>query len=200
MTARRLLLMFIGSLAGLPSGAAAQTSAPTRGLSILQMQGCIACHSLDGSISAGPTFLGRYGRPTRVVVDGVETERLFDADYVRRSLEDPAEALAVGYAPGVMPRFVLTAEQLAAVNRALAALGPGPADETGEPRPLPRLLTVCAWVAAAGATHLALWQRRVRAWLTHTFGRPGHLALYGVAMLTSVVPAGFLLWRAWMAY
>ena len=176
----------------LPAGrSSAQEPAAVRGIPVLQMQGCIACHSLDGSPSAGPTFFERFGRPTRVIKGGVEMDVMFDAAYVQSSLEDPSGALVPGYAPGIMPRFVLSPDQLAAVTRAIAALGP-----THRPpqRPLP-VASLLGLLGCAAAVHLALWWRGVRDFLTRSFGAPGHWAIYLFAQLACWLPAAWLIWQ-----
>jgi mono/diheme cytochrome c family protein len=105
-------------------GAPSTLADVSRGLRVLQMQGCVACHSLDGAASAGPTLAGRWGTEVQVrdrargSVHGVR----FDRHYLVRSLEHPDEELALGFAPGVMPSFMLTAEQTDAVAAALQSL------------------------------------------------------------------------------
>lgn len=64
------------------------------GRNLYQLQGCAACHSLDGSANIGPTFQGLYGS-TRNFTDG--TSREADEDYLRQSILDPASEIVSGF-------------------------------------------------------------------------------------------------------
>ena len=144
-------LLLAALCACLCSAAAVQAADPqlvARGRKLLDMQGCTACHSLDGSISAGPSFLGRFGQTSEVLVDGKLARVTFDASYVRRSVEEPAAAVTRGFAMGVMPRFTLDDEQLTAITAALAELGQAAPPETD---------------AHGRRRRAALWARSVRA-------------------------------------
>jgi mono/diheme cytochrome c family protein len=126
---RRLAPYILLSAAG-PVVAQEWSSDPlaSRGLRVLQMQGCVSCHSLDGSPSAGPSFAGRWGTAVSVRDrDQVGSIRqvLFDRTYLVHSLATPDAELAEGFAPGVMPTFSLSSEQTEAVAATLASL-PGP--------------------------------------------------------------------------
>lgn len=61
--------------------------------------GCNSCHSLDGSILVGPSWLGLYGS-TRVFEDG--TSAIADDEYIRNSILNPALQIVRGY-PNAMP-------------------------------------------------------------------------------------------------
>lgn len=139
-----------------------------RGVRLLQMQGCVSCHSLDGSPSAGPSFAGRYGSTVDVRVQAgseqaqpgarlVRTVR-FDRDYLMRSVAQPDAEVAVGFAAGVMPAFALTREQLDAVEAALLSLR---APQAPEPK---RLLGQGLVIGAAvlGFALLFAWRARLR--------------------------------------
>lgn len=82
-----------------------------RGLEVAQANGCIACHTLDGSTGIGPTWLGMYGR-TETLVDG--TTQLVDADYIVESVTRPDAKVVQGY-ENVMVRYFLPVEDLAAL-------------------------------------------------------------------------------------
>jgi mono/diheme cytochrome c family protein len=148
------------------STARAQPSASSaadisRGLRVLKMQGCVACHSLDGSGSAGPSFAGRWGTEVQVrdPADGSVRNVPFDRGYLVRSLEHPDAELALGFAPGVMPSFALTPEQTDAVVAALGSLE----DATAKPDlPLERA-TVVALVALVALAFglLVHWRRNL---------------------------------------
>lgn len=72
------------------------------GRQIVERNGCIACHSLDGSTLVGPTFAGRYGETIRVITDGQEREIVYDEEYVKRSIYNPDADITVGFRPGQM--------------------------------------------------------------------------------------------------
>lgn len=72
------------------------------GRQVVESKGCIACHSLDGSVVIGPSFLGKFGDPVRVITAGEEREILYDEEYVRRSIYDPDYDITVGFRPGQM--------------------------------------------------------------------------------------------------
>jgi cytochrome c oxidase subunit 2 len=71
---------------------------------LLEKYGCLGCHSLDGSRSVGPTFLGLYGRQTTVVTDGRERTLTVDDGYIEKSIRQPQADLVEGYPP-VMPTY-----------------------------------------------------------------------------------------------
>jgi cytochrome c oxidase subunit II len=59
-----------------------------------RIEGCAACHSLDGSKIVGPSFQGLLGR-TEVFIDG--TSRVADEEYIRESILDPYAQIVEGY-------------------------------------------------------------------------------------------------------
>ena len=77
------------------------------------INGCAACHSLDGSKKVGPTFQGLYGR-TEQLSDG--TSLAADDNYIRESILEPNAKVVAGYAPQ-MPSFQgkLNDEQITAL-------------------------------------------------------------------------------------
>jgi cytochrome c oxidase subunit II len=83
------------------------------GLRVSEQNGCIACHSVDGSPSVGPTWAGLYGIE-RELVDG--RVLIADEDYLYTGIVDPNEHIPVGYPANVMPRNydeLLTDQQIA---------------------------------------------------------------------------------------
>ncbi len=70
-----------------------------RGELLYTQQGCIGCHSLDGTAAAGPSFLGLAGS-TRNFTDG--TSAVADDNYLRTSIINPALQIIEGYL-NVMP-------------------------------------------------------------------------------------------------
>ena len=82
-----------------------------RGRKLAQAQGCLGCHSVDGSRSAGPTWKGLYGK-TETLADG--STIVVDDDYLKKSISDPNAMIVKGYSP-VMPPFNLSGEELDAL-------------------------------------------------------------------------------------
>lgn len=60
---------------------------------------CNTCHSVDGTPSTGPSWLGSWGQPRPGSEEGV-----FDENYVRQSILQPAAYIVPGFAPQ-MPSF-----------------------------------------------------------------------------------------------
>lgn len=82
---------------------------------LLENNGCLGCHSADGSESIAPTFKGIGGRQVTVIRDGKETTFTVDSDYLQRALLVPNEELVKGF-PGIMPSAdYLSAEEIEAI-------------------------------------------------------------------------------------
>jgi cytochrome c oxidase subunit 2 len=71
-----------------------------RGAQALKTNGCIACHSLDGTKLVGPTFLGLYGRE-ETLEDG--STLIADDAYILESIRQPAKLVVQGYPPVMQP-------------------------------------------------------------------------------------------------
>lgn len=82
-----------------------------RGLAIAQDNGCIACHTLDGSLGIGPTWLGMYGK-TETLTDGSTV--IVDEEYIFESITRPEVKQVKGF-ENVMVRYFLPPEDLAAL-------------------------------------------------------------------------------------
>jgi len=80
----------------LPSSSIAE-----QGRTVAAAQGCLKCHSVDGSRHIGPTFLDLYQRQEKL-----STGELVPADepYLTKSMMDPAAQVVAGY-QNVMPSF-----------------------------------------------------------------------------------------------
>ena len=63
---------------------------------------CAGCHSLDGSLGAGPTWLGIYGRQ-EALTDG--TTISVDDAYINESVTNPNAKIVEGFAADVMPKI-----------------------------------------------------------------------------------------------
>ncbi|MFB6319293.1 cytochrome c oxidase subunit II [Saccharicrinis sp. FJH54] len=86
--------------------AAVDTSkAENNGLTILKNNGCLACHSLDGSKLVGPSFKGLYGHDAVVITDqGEQTVKALE-DYIRTSIYEPNKEIVKGYNKGLMQSY-----------------------------------------------------------------------------------------------
>jgi cytochrome c oxidase subunit 2 len=71
------------------------------GKRVSEIQGCVQCHTEDGTRKIGPSYLGLFGS-TRTLKDGSTV--VVDEDYIRESILDPFAKIAEGYDP-VMPTF-----------------------------------------------------------------------------------------------
>ena len=77
----------------------------SQGLALMKIQGCLACHSSDGSKIVGPTYLNLYGRQQVVIRDGVEVTVKVDEEYIKRSIFDPNAEIVKGYPKGLMQSY-----------------------------------------------------------------------------------------------
>ncbi len=83
-----------------------------RGKELASSLGCIACHSIDGSQSVGPTWLGLYGKG-ETLADG--TQVAVTEEYLRESIREPGAKIVQGYANFMPPSASLTDEEIAAL-------------------------------------------------------------------------------------
>lgn len=92
------------------------------GKKILENEGCMDCHSTDGSIIVGPSFKGLYGKTYTVKHNGKDVEIKMDRDFLKTALEDPDEYIPEGFEAGIMPPFNLSDEDFDAVVEYLETL------------------------------------------------------------------------------
>ncbi len=71
-----------------------------RGAVWYQQFGCGGCHSLDGSVKAGPTWKGLY-QSQQVLTDGSSVTA--DDEYIRTAINNPALQIVAGYPANIMP-------------------------------------------------------------------------------------------------
>lgn len=91
------------SAEGLPGESAGKTLADEKG--------CLACHSLDGSVGVGPSFKGLWGTPVQLI-DG--TTRVVDAGFVRSMILHPSGTPVKGFDP-VMPELDVNEHDIAEI-------------------------------------------------------------------------------------
>jgi len=87
------------------SKAAEGTEPGAQGLAIMKIQGCLACHSSDGSKIVGPTYLNLYGSQQVIIRDGLEVTVKADEAYIRQMILDPASQVVKGYPKGLMQGY-----------------------------------------------------------------------------------------------
>lgn len=84
------------------------------GLTIMRANGCLTCHSLNGSKIVGPTFKGLYGSKRTVITD--QGEKQVDAfdDYIKKSILEPNAEVVKGFNKGLMQSYkeILKGEDL----------------------------------------------------------------------------------------
>lgn len=79
--------------------------------------GCVGCHSSDGTAGVGPTFKDMYGKEVKVLVDGKSKLIVRDEDYLIQAIENPNLHIVEGYYPDMMPSFkgALSKEEMGTV-------------------------------------------------------------------------------------
>jgi cytochrome c oxidase subunit 2 len=85
------------------AGAGSGSSDP--GLTIMKFQGCMACHSTDGSKIVGPTYLNLFGKQEVVTRDGADVTIKVDEEYIKRSIYEPNADIVKGYPKGLMQSY-----------------------------------------------------------------------------------------------
>jgi len=117
---RRRALVIVGSvllLAGCGSGTLvspvpqtvqgalpkAPVASAASGKKLYKSLGCNACHSLNGTKSVGPTFMGLAGSPVKL--DNGQTVTADDA-YLIDSIVDPDRQIVAGYKKGIMSAVI----------------------------------------------------------------------------------------------
>jgi cytochrome c oxidase subunit 2 len=85
--------------------AGAGSAVSDQGLTIMKFQGCMACHSTDGSKIVGPTYLNLFGKQEVVSRNGSDVTITVDDEYIKRSIFDPNADLVKGYPKGLMQSY-----------------------------------------------------------------------------------------------
>jgi len=98
-----------------------------QGEALAKGQGCVACHSVDGTPSLAPGWLNIFGK-TETLTDG--TTVIVDEAYFKESITDPNAKMVQGY-PAVMIPYNFSEEQLDALVAYAQSLGQEP-QETEE--------------------------------------------------------------------
>ena len=90
------------------------SAAASEGLNVMKIQGCFACHSVDGTKIVGPTYYNLFGSQVTVLVGGKETTMKADEAYLRQCIEDPTVHVVKGYPSTLMQKYKgkLTPEEI----------------------------------------------------------------------------------------
>lgn len=99
------------TVSGTGPASAVGVSLVEQGRQLAQSRGCVACHSVDGSASIGPGWLGLYGK-TETLADG--STALVDDAYFIESIVDPNAKVVAGY-PAIMPPGSFTEAEMKAL-------------------------------------------------------------------------------------
>jgi cytochrome c oxidase subunit 2 len=96
-----------------PAMTASTTGKKIPGLDVIRRNGCMACHSFDGSTVVGPSFKGIYGQKATVVVNGKEIQISVDDSYIMESVFEPNAKVLKGFQPNLMQPFkdIITKEE-----------------------------------------------------------------------------------------
>ncbi|KAF0198799.1 MAG: cytochrome c oxidase subunit II [Bacteroidetes bacterium] len=75
------------------------------GKRLMEKNGCIVCHSSDGTKIIGPSYKGVYGHKITVITDGKEREVIADDEYIKRSIYEPEADIVKGFVKGQMVSY-----------------------------------------------------------------------------------------------
>ncbi len=75
------------------------------GRRVIEQNGCLACHSTDGTKLIGPTFKGVYNHEVSVTADGQNKKVLADDEYIKRSIYEPDAEVVEGFVKGQMQSY-----------------------------------------------------------------------------------------------
>ena len=77
---------------------------------IVSANGCAACHSIDGAVGIGPTWLGLYEHEV-LLTDG--TVVIADDAYLTESIKAPQAKIVAGFENQLMPTYGFTDQEIA---------------------------------------------------------------------------------------
>jgi len=93
------------------------------GAQLIQVKGCIACHTTDGTPKIGPTFKGVFGKKETVIRAGKEREITVDEAFIKQTLLHPEIDRVKGFPP-IMPsqQGQLTGNDIDAITEYIKSL------------------------------------------------------------------------------
>lgn len=104
---------------------AAEADAAARGAAVADENGCVACHSVDGSVIVGPSWLGIFGEEVTLEDGSAVT---VDEAYLRESIMDPNAKVVKGFPANIMPQTfgdTLSGDQIDSLIAYIKSLGAG---------------------------------------------------------------------------
>ncbi|MBN1608089.1 MAG: cytochrome c oxidase subunit II [Polyangiaceae bacterium] len=96
---------------------AGQRPAQKPGVALLRADGCLACHSLDGTPMTGPSFKGLFGKTETILRDGKPAAVTMDENEISLAIGRAPKDVVQGYPP--MPVVNLTPKRVAALVNAI---------------------------------------------------------------------------------
>ncbi len=84
---------------------AAESNPGAAGRRLIEVNGCVACHSSDGSKLVGPSFKGLYEHEQKVMANGELKSVIADNDYIMKSIYEPDAEIVEGYRKGQMVSY-----------------------------------------------------------------------------------------------
>ena len=85
------------------------------GAKLASDNGCLGCHSTDGSRLVGPTFQAIAGRTTLLQDEGGTRSVIADRAYLRKALLEPSAEIVESYPPAMPPYGHLAKEEIEAL-------------------------------------------------------------------------------------
>jgi len=76
--------------------------ASEEGAKLIEVKGCVACHTTDGTPKLGPTFKGVFGKKETIIRNGQEREITVDEAFIKQTLLHPEIDRVKGFPP-IMP-------------------------------------------------------------------------------------------------
>ena len=72
---------------------------------IIEKNGCLSCHSVEGRKIVGPSFKDFFGTTVEVTTDGLKRKVTVDEEYIKTSIFDPNRDIVDGFPKGVMKSY-----------------------------------------------------------------------------------------------
>jgi len=90
---------------------------------LIQNNGCLGCHSIDGTKIVGPSFKNLFNSKGKVLRNGNLVEVLKDKEYIKSSILESKKDIVEGY-PDIMPSFkgILKNEEIEAISEYIKTL------------------------------------------------------------------------------
>ena len=99
-----------------PAVPAAPSDPVERGKALASQNGCLGCHSTDGTRKVGPSFKDLVGSERSVTKDGQSIKVQADTDYLIRAIREPGAEVTEGYPPAMPPYPGLSDDDIKAMQ------------------------------------------------------------------------------------